>query len=142
MFKKRIVYEDFDGKMREEDFYFNLTRTELSKLELSMNGGLTALLEKIVQEEDNEKIIHYFDEIILRSYGEKSLDGKHFIKNNKVRERFMNSAAYDELFMEFFTDAKKAAEFINSIMPPEARKGLKENAVAVSEVQEAAPANS
>lgn len=119
MLKKRIAYEDFDGNKREEDFYFNLTRAELTELELSLNGGLTTLLEKIVQEKDNAKIVQYFKEIVLRAYGEKSNDGKYFVKNEETRARFESCAAYDELMVQFFTDVNNASDFINGIMPKE-----------------------
>lgn len=122
MIKKTVTYEDFDGNQRTEDFYFNLTKAELTEMEMSLNGGLSQLLSKIIHENDNAKIIEYFKKIVIGSYGEKSLDGRHFMKNEQIREEFASSAAYSEIFMEFASDADKAAEFVNGIMP----KGLDE----------------
>lgn len=117
MLKKTQTYNDFDDNERIEDFYFNLTEAELTELEYSMNGGLSQLLEKIIKESDQKQIIEYFKKIVLMSYGVKSLDGRQFVKNDKLREEFASTVAYSDIFMELAHDAKKAAEFVNGIMP-------------------------
>ncbi len=117
MIKKTITYEDFDGQTRTEDFYFNLTKAELTEMELSMNGGLSQLLEKIVKENDQKQIVEYFKKIVLGAYGVKSLDGRQFVKNDQIREEFASTAAYSEIFMELATDADAAAAFVNGIIP-------------------------
>ena len=117
MLKKTITYEDFDGQSRTEDFYFNLTKAELTEMELSFNGGLSQFLEKIVKENDQSKIIEYFKKIVLMSYGQKSLDGRTFVKNEALRDEFASTMAYSEIFMELATDADKAADFVNGIIP-------------------------
>ena len=50
-------------------------------------------------------------------YGEKSPDGKRFIKNQELRDAFAQTEAYSDLFMELATDAEAAARFINGIVP-------------------------
>ena len=117
MYKMGLTYEDFDGNERTEDFYFNLTKAEVTELETSMNGGLSNLLEKIVNEKDNEKIISYFKMLVLKAYGQKSLDGRIFMKNDQLRDEFACTAAYSEIFMKLATDADIAAEFVNGILP-------------------------
>ncbi len=117
MLKKTITYTDYDGNERTEDFFFNLNRAELTEMEMSVNGGLTKLIEKIVQESDQSKIITYFKELILRSYGQKSLDGKRFVKSEELSKEFSQTEAYSELFMELASDAKAAAAFVNAIVP-------------------------
>ena len=124
MFKKTITYEDFDGNQRTEDFYFNLTKAELTEMEMSFNGGLSQLLDKIVKENDQKKIIEYFKKIVIDSYGVKSLDGRQFIKNDQIKEEFASTAAYSDIFMELATDSDAASAFINGIIP----KNLKEQA--------------
>lgn len=121
MYKMGRTYEDFDGNQRTEDFYFNLTKAEVTELETSMNGGLSTLLEKIVKENDQQKIIEYFKKMVLMAYGEKSLDGRIFLKNDKIREEFACSAAYSDIFMELATNADVAAEFVNGIIPKDLR---------------------
>lgn len=118
MLKKTIKYTDYNGNEREEDFYFNLTKAEVAEMELSINGGLAALITKITQEIDQAAIVELFKELILKSYGEKSLDGKYFIKNEEVRTKFSQTEAYSELFMEIATETDAAVEFVNGIVPP------------------------
>lgn len=120
MLKKNIKYVDYDGNNRAEDFYFNLNKAEVIELQLGTVGGLTKTLEKIVQEKDTSRIIEYFKTIILKAYGEKSADGRRFIKSQELRDAFEQTEAYSELFMELASDAKMAAEFINGVLPKEA----------------------
>ena len=117
MLKKTITYVDYEGTTRTEDFYFNLTKTEVIKMENSEVGGLTKLLGKIVQAEDQPNIIKYFDIFVASAYGEKSADGRRFIKNKELSEAFFQTPAYDILFQEITTNAKAAVEFVNAIVP-------------------------
>jgi hypothetical protein len=117
MLKKTITYIDFDGKQRTEDFYFNLTKAEVTEMEMSTEGGLAKTLERIVAAQDSKRIIEAFKDLILRSYGEKSPDGKRFIKNQQLKDAFAQTEAYSELFMELATNANMAAAFVNGIVP-------------------------
>lgn len=117
MLKKTIKYTDYDSKEREEDFYFNLNKAELTEMEFSQDGGLTGLIERVVKEQDNKEIIKIFKDLVLRAYGIKSDDGRRFIKNDEVRDSFAQTEAYSELFMELATDADAAAAFVNGITP-------------------------
>ena len=117
MLKKTITYTDYDGNERTEDFYFNLTKTEVAEIELSTSGGLVKVLEKIVKEQDSKKVLELLKDIVLRAYGEKSMDGKRFIKNQELRDGFTQTEAYSELFIELITNAEMAAAFINGIIP-------------------------
>lgn len=119
MLKKRIDYVDYDGNERSEDFYFNLTKAEIAEMELSTEGGLQKWIEKVVDAKDMPRIIELFKKLILRSYGEKSPDGKRFIKSKELSEAFTQTEAYSELFMELATDEKAAADFVNGIIPSE-----------------------
>lgn len=117
MLKKTITYTDYNGNSRTEDFYFNLTEAEVTEMELSVNGGLTEMIKRIVAAQDNKQIIETFKDIIMRAYGEKSPDGKRFIKTQEVKDNFAQTEAYSKLFMELATDDKAAADFINGIIP-------------------------
>ncbi len=117
MLKKTITYTDYDGNERTEDFYFNLTKAEITEMELSHDGGLTKLIEKIVAEQDSKRIVEIFKDLILRAYGEKSPDGKRFVKNQELRDAFAQTEAYSDLFMELATDAEAAVAFVNGIIP-------------------------
>ena len=117
MLKKTITYEDYNGVERTEDFYFNLTKAELTEMELSTEGGLEAMIKRIVAEKNVPAIIKIFKELVLKAYGEKSPDGRRFIKNDEVRDAFAQTEAYSEIFMELATDADAAAAFVNGITP-------------------------
>lgn len=122
MIKKTIKYVDYNGVERNEDFYFNLSKAELAEMELSVEGGMAKLLEEIGNSKDNKRIIEAFKKILLKSYGEKSADGKRFIKNDDLSEAFMQSEAYSELFIELLTDEKLAADFVKGILPANIEK--------------------
>ncbi len=122
MLKKTITYEDYDGNKRTEDFYFNLSKAEIMEMELSVSGGMTQMLNRIVAERDGEKIIKTFKEIILKAYGEKSPDGKRFIKSEELSTAFSQTEAFSQLFIELATDADAAAKFINGIIPADTPK--------------------
>ena len=125
MLKKTITYNDYNGVERTEDFYFNLSKAELMEMEMSISGGLTEMIEKIVATKDAPAIIKIFKELVLKAYGEKSADGKRFEKKNgTLAEAFAETEAYSQIFMELATDADKAAEFVNGIMPSDIAKQL------------------
>jgi len=117
MLKKTISYIDYDGNERKEDHYFNLNKAEVIELELEEQGGLSKLVEKLVAEQDGKRIMAIFKDLIMRSYGEKSLDGKRFIKSPELSTAFIQTEAYSELIMEMLTDPNAAAAFVNGIVP-------------------------
>lgn len=117
MLKKTITYEDYNGVERTEDFYFNLSKAELMEMEMSISGGLAEMIQKVVNAQDAPAIIKIFKDLVLRAYGEKSPDGKRFIKNDEIALGFSQTEAYSQLFMELATDADEAAKFVNGIVP-------------------------
>ena len=117
MLKKTVTYVDYNGVERTEDFYFNLSKAEVTEMELSVRGGLSAMLEELVKSGDNARIVEIFKDLVLRSYGEKSADGKRFIKSKELSEAFSQTEAYSEIFMELALDEKAAAAFVNGILP-------------------------
>lgn len=119
MFKKTITYKDYNGTERTEDFYFNLDQRDVTKMELSTSGGLDTYIKRITAEQDLPKIIALFEELIDKSFGVKSDDGKYFVKDPQELLKFKSTQAYSDLYMELATDADKAAEFINGITPKE-----------------------
>ena len=124
MLKKTITYTDYNGNSRTEDFYFNLTKTELMKMEMGTNGGLSEMVKSIIAAQDQAALIQIFEDLILKAYGVKSLDGKRFEKSSQLSEAFAQTEAYDQLFMELATDADAAAQFINGIVLAEMAKEL------------------
>ena len=122
MIKKTITYSDFNGTERTEDFYFNLTKAEITKMELSIKGGLAEMIQRIVAAQDTPAIIDVFEDLIKRSYGVKTPDGRGFVKRADDLEAFMATEAYSQLFMELATDADAAAKFVNGVVPADMAK--------------------
>lgn len=116
MYKEHMKYKDFDGNDREEDFYFNLTEAEVIEMEMGISGGLTALVKRILAEQDSAKMVEIFKDLILKSYGVKALDGRTFDKSPEVVKTFMSTQAYSDLFTKLCTDSKYAATFFNGIV--------------------------
>lgn len=128
MYIKTIEYKDYDGNMRKEDFYFNLSKAELMEMELSTDGGFDQWIRRIANAQNMPELIKLFKSLILMSYGEKSLDGKSFIKvdkdGRKLSDSFEQTAAYSVLFMELVTNTDAATEFINQIIPEDAAEAI------------------
>lgn len=124
MLKKTVTYVDYNDVERTEDFYFNLTEPELMEMELSADGGMAEMLKRIVNAKDTNSIMKIFKEIVRKSYGVKSDDGKRFIKNAEIQEEFVQSAAYSKIFMELATNDVAAADFVKGIMPKHISKQI------------------
>lgn len=122
MLTKTIVYNDCNGVERKEDFYFNLTEAELTEMEYSTTGGFSEMIKKIIAAQDVPTIIKVFKELLLKTYGEKSPDGRRFIKSEELSTAFSQTEAYSKLFMELATDPDKAAEFVNDVIPKSVRQ--------------------
>ncbi len=122
MIKKTVTYTDYNGVERTEDFYFNLTKSEILQWQYSTEGGLYELLDKITKSVDVQQIIGYFKELILKAYGEKSDDGKRFVKSQELSDAFSQTEAYDQIYMELFTDPDAQTEFVKGILPKDFEK--------------------
>lgn len=124
MIKKTMTYTDYNGNSRTEDFYFHLTKAEITKMEMSTSGGLAEKIQRVVAAQDQTSIIAIFEDLIQRSYGVKTPDGRGFLKRAEDLEAFMSTEAYSQLFMELATDDKAASAFVNGIMPADMTKQL------------------
>lgn len=121
MLIKTITYTDFEGTKRTEEFHFNLMESELTEMNLSTHGGLEKELKRIIDSQNEAEIIATFKNIILKSYGIISNEGRRFMKSEELSTAFSQTNAYSKLYMELATDSKAAAEFINGIVPDEYR---------------------
>lgn len=117
MLKKTIKYKDFNDVEREEDFYFHLSEAELTEMEMTTTGGLAETIQRIVAAQDPQAIVEIFKKIVLKAYGRKTPDGKYLMKDDQIRKEFECSPVYSIIFMELATDADKAADFINGVVP-------------------------
>ena len=116
MIKKTVKYTDYNGQEREEDFFFNLTRAEITEMELGVDGGLTEMIQKIVKEKNGPAIVKIFKDLILKAYGVKSPDGRRFIKSQELSDEFQQTEAYSIIFMELATDDKAGEAFVNGLV--------------------------
>lgn len=136
MIKKTITYTDFDGVVRTEDLYFNMTKTELLAFSFNLPEAITdtvndvnkldteALGKKLLEKMGNSGIFNFVKDLVYKAYGVKSEDGRRFIKNDQLATEFTQTMAYDEFMMELFSDDKKASEFINSMIPADLAKQM------------------
>ncbi len=122
MLKKRITYTDYNGVERTEDFYFNLSKAEIIEMQSSVEGGLSEMLKKIIDAKDTPTLVRVFKDLILKAYGEKSEDGRRFIKSKEISEAFSQTEAYSILYTELATDDQAAAAFANGIIPKDVAK--------------------
>lgn len=121
MLKKTIKYTDYNGVERSEDFYFNLSKAELAEMELSVDGGFAEYAKRIADAKDTPTLVKLFKELILKAYGEKSGDGRRFLKVDEkgvpLSIGFSQTEAYSILFMELASDADAASKFFTGIIP-------------------------
>lgn len=130
MIKKTITYSDYNGTERTEDFYFNLSKAEIMEMEMGTTGGLAEMITRIVAAKDQAAIIKIFKDLILKAYGEKSADGRRFVKSDEIATAFAQTEAYSILFMELATDTKAASDFVNGIVPADMAKQAATPAIA------------
>lgn len=129
MIKETIKYEDYNGNECIEEAYFGLSKVEITEMELSIDGGLSKYYQKIVDAKNVPELAKIFKELIMKSYGIKSEDGKRFIKKapdgHSLAEDFIETAAFEEFYMSLVTDVDKATKFFNGIVPKFEKTGSK-----------------
>ena len=116
MTKKTITYVDLNGVERTEDFYFDLSKPEIVKMQASAKGGYDVQLKSIAASPNGALIMEFFENFIKRAYGEKSDDARRFMKSEEISRAFMETPAYEALFEELVTDAGAAADFVNAVL--------------------------
>lgn len=117
MLIKKVKYTDYFGKEQEEELMFNLSKPEIIRMETSYEGGLEAHISRFVANKDSQAIMEMFEDLIRRSYGVRSEDGKRFIKDEATVSGFVDSAAYEALYEELLMDADKASKFFLAVIP-------------------------
>ena len=117
MFKREQKYTDYNGVERTDTLYFNLSKAELMEMELSTQAGVEEMIRMLIATNDNAKIVALFKEMILKSYGIKSEDGRRFIKSKDLRDQFEQSEAYSEFFIAMIANEDNLqTKFINGVI--------------------------
>lgn len=128
MYKMTETYTDYDGNERTEDFYFHVTKAEIMEMDFLEEGGLQKTVERITATQDRKALMELFKGIVIMAYGEKSPDGRRFMKNEEIKKNFTETEAYSNIFVKLATDSKAASEFINNIVP----KDIQDEAAKIS----------
>jgi hypothetical protein len=137
MYKKVIKYTDFNDVEREETFYFNLSKVELTRMSFRHGGAFQDFLQNLIDTKDATRMYEMFEELVQMSYGVKSDDGRRFIKNQEVLDAFVQTDAYSELLIELLNSADAASEFVTGIMPKDiSAEVAKQNKEAVKALAE------
>ena len=137
MIKETITYTDYNDVERTEDFYFNVTKTELLRMEADKNGAFSTVLEKFVKAKDVSDVLDAVEKFLWKAYGEKTPDGKQFIKSEELSRAFFQSPAYEVLFEKLNSNADFAYNFIMGIVPAELAKQASQNPDAAKKLAEA-----
>jgi hypothetical protein len=118
MLCKTITFSDYDGVQHTEDFWFNLSKPELAELMLATdgNGDLRIYLQEIAASNDPSKILKEFRKIVGMSVGQRE-GSRRFIKSDDITGSFLESPAYEELFMELLQNPDQFVEFIKGMIP-------------------------
>ena len=115
MFKHKIDYVDFNGTQRSEDFYFHLSLPEVTRLEAEIGKPLNQYAQEVAANQNIKELLDFIEKMVLSSYGQKSADGKSFLKSEEIRKEFEHSQAYAELFEQLLTNAELAEKFGSSV---------------------------
>lgn len=132
MIKLTETYTDYNGVVRTEDFYFHFTKAELLKMEMGVKGGLAEMVKRAAQTQDAPVIIGVFEDLVAKSYGVKTPDGRGFDKDPKVVKEFLQTEAYSQIFMRLATNDEEAAKFVNGVVPADMRE---QAATAIAEAR-------
>lgn len=126
---EKVSYVDAVGNSVEEELRFNLTKAEITEMQYSVKGGLSAMIEQLSVTDDAAVVVRIVKDIILMAYGEKYTDSKgitRFLKNQDIRDAFMATEAYSVLFMKFMNDTDALNNFIVAVMPEDMRAKVAE----------------
>lgn len=128
MIKKHIIYHDYDGDTREDDFYFSLNQVQFARINKLFPGGLEAYVEKITKDKNADEMFRVIDILVSEAYGERQ--GAAFIKvapnGQKLSDFFVNTEAYDTLLTELLSDENSLINFLTGCLGQEAQIRAKE----------------
>lgn len=126
MFERKFTFEGFDGKTYEDVWGFYLSKADLLQIQLGTFVGLDQLMKRLIETKNGKEIMAIVDEIIMKSVGHTSPDGRKFLRNDELRDEFRQTDAYSQLFSELVTDPEKVLDFIFGAVPKEIGDKMRE----------------
>lgn len=127
MLERTFTYEGFDGKTYTDTWGFYLSKADLIEINYGSWIGIDNLLKQLVQNKNGKEIVNIVKEVVLKSVGRSSTDGRRFIRNDETRQEFYETDAYSQLMTELLTDPPKVIEFLTEVIPKEMAEKLRQN---------------
>jgi hypothetical protein len=125
MIKKDISYTDYDGNKREETYWFHLSKPELVAM-TAEHKGFEEYLKELAAAQNYSEMMTVYRNMIARSVGQRSEDGRRFVRTEAITEDFMQSAAFEQLFMDLMSNADAATAFARGLLPADLVEEVKE----------------
>ena len=74
-------------------------------------------------------MLKIYKDIILKSYGKKSADGKRFIKSQEMSKEFSETNAFESLYLELLSSPDAFVAFCKGITPKEISDNITKESV-------------
>lgn len=142
MLERTFTYTGFDGKEHKDTWCFYLSKADILEIHLGTYVGLDVLIQRLIDAQNGKEIMAIIKEIILKSVGHPSADGRRFIRNQEIRDEFEQTEAFSELFEELILDSDKALEFVASVVPAEMGKYMRATKAENEDSEDVASDNS
>lgn len=112
MYKKDVKYKDFNGNEQTDTVYCYYLESDMIDIDFNK-------MAMIFAKNDQMEFVRFMKNFILDAYGIKSIDGKHFIKNEEQKKQFSQSQAFATLLIMIVSDEKEAQIFMKNVLPQE-----------------------
>lgn len=116
MIKQSISYVDYNGENQTEDFYFNLSKAEILEMMVA-DENIVESLQNLAKNGTATQAMNWFKDLIQKSVGEKSEDGKRFVKSPEITKNFMESPAFSEFLFDIIQNPAKSEPFVQGLLP-------------------------
>ena len=117
----------FDDEPTTKKLYFHMSRREMFDF-INRYDNVTNFekwIQAAVDNNDLYTMMRFFDDLIGTAYGERQ--GEHFVKSEQIKESFLNSPEYEELFDQMMDNPGLVREFYQGILPEKIMKQVKDD---------------
>lgn len=114
----------FDDEPTTKKLYFNLSRREIFEFISRYDNvkSFEQMLKAVTENEDRYQMVKFIDDLVGSSYGERQ--GDRFVKNEVIKEAFLNSPEYEAFFNELMEKPQVVKAFYDGIMPANVIKSV------------------